>query len=64
MNKLVVLTLDDPALPAETTTGTAAFTPLYITCVSQHPQLRTRGFCWSKVLLPTCPCWQQLSHSD
>jgi len=22
--------------------------------------LRTGGFCWSKVLLPTCPCWWQL----
>jgi len=27
---------------------------------SQHPQLRTGGFCWSKVLLPACPCWRQL----
>ena len=24
--------------------------------VSRHPQLRTRGFCWREVLLPTCPC--------
>jgi len=22
--------------------------------------VRTGGFCWSKVLLPTCPCWWQL----
>ena len=37
--------------------------PLYrSTCVSRHTQLRTGGFCWSKVLLPTCPCWQQLVH--
>jgi len=27
-------------------------------------QLRTRGFCWSKRLLPACPCWQQLAHLD
>jgi len=27
------------------------------TCVSQHPQtLKTGGFCWSKDLLPACPC--------
>ena len=25
------------------------------TCVSRHPQSRTGGFCWSKVLLPACP---------
>ena len=30
--------------------------------VSQHPQLRTGGFSWSKVVLPTCPCWWQLVH--
>jgi len=34
------------------------------TCVSQHPQLRTGGFCWSKVLLPACPCWRHLAHSN
>jgi len=34
------------------------------TCVIQHFQLRTRGFCWCKVLLPMCPCrWQQV-HSN
>jgi len=33
--------------------------PLYrSTCISWHLQLRTGGFCWCKVLLPTCPCWQ------
>ena len=26
---------------------------------SQQLQLRTGGFCWCKVLLPACPCWQQ-----
>jgi len=37
--------------------------PLYRkTCVSRHPQLRTGGFCWSKVLLTICSCWQQLVH--
>ena len=37
--------------------------PLYRTiCVSQHPQLRTGGFCRSEVLLPACPCWWQLVH--
>ena len=28
----------------------------YVTCVSWHHQLRTGGFCWDEVLLPTCPC--------
>ena len=28
------------------------------------PPLRTGGFCWSEGLLPACPCWQQLVHSD
>ena len=38
--------------------------PLYrTTCISHHPQLRTRGFCWSKDLLPACPCWLQPVHS-
>jgi len=22
------------------------------------------GFCWNKVLLPTCPSWRQLAQSD
>jgi len=34
------------------------------TGVSRHPELRTRGFCWSKILLPTCRCWRQLAHMD
>ena len=34
------------------------------TCVSRQLQLRTGGFCWCKVLLPTCPCWRQPAHSD
>ena len=34
------------------------------TCVSQHLQLRTGGFCWCEVLLPACRCWQQPAHSD
>jgi len=39
--------------------------PLYrTTCISRHSQLRTGGFCWSKVLLPACRCWWQLAHSD
>jgi len=33
-------------------------------CVSRHPQLRIGGFCWSKVLLPTCPYWWQPAHLD
>jgi len=28
-------------------------------CVSRHLQLRAEGFCWCKVLLPACPCWQK-----
>jgi len=48
-----------------TTTNTIILRPLYRTiCVSRHSQLRTGGLCRSKVLLPTCPCWQQLAHSD
>jgi len=44
---------------------TTVLRPLYrTTCVSQHPQLRTGGFCWSKVLLPRRPCWRQLAHLD
>ena len=31
--------------------------PLYRTaCVSRHPEFRTGGFYWSKVLQPACPC--------
>jgi len=44
---------------------TTVLWPLYrTTCVSRHPQLRTGGFCWSRVLLPTRPCWWQLAHLD
>jgi len=28
------------------------------------PWVRTGGFCWCKVLLPACPCWQEPAHSD
>jgi len=35
-----------------------------VTCANQHPQLRTGGYCWSKVLLPTHPSWWQVAHSD
>jgi len=47
-------------------TTTAVLWSLYRTaCVSwQAPELRTGGFCWSKILLPACPCWRQLVHSD
>ena len=31
------------------------------TCISQNLQLRTQGFCWSKVLLAACHCWRQLT---
>jgi len=38
------------------TTAAAVLWPLYGTaCIGQHPQLRARGFGWSKVLLPACP---------
>jgi len=37
--------------------------PLYrSTCVRRNPQWTTEWFCWSKVLLLACPCWQQLVH--
>ena len=40
-----------------TTTTTAVSWPLYrSTCIIRHLQSRTGGFCWCKVLLPTCPC--------
>jgi len=42
------------------TTTTIVLWPLYTsTCITWHFQLRTGGFCQCKVLLPTCPCWQQ-----
>ena len=44
---------------------TVIFQPLYRSaCVNHHLQWRTRGFYWSKVLLPACPCWWQLMHLD
>jgi len=43
-----------------TTTGNTLLSSYRTTCASQHPQLRTGRFCWSKVLLPTCPCWWHL----
>jgi len=47
-----------------TTTTTTILWPLYgITCISWCPQLRTAVFL-SKVLLPACPCWRHLAHSD
>jgi len=33
-------------------------------CFSQHHQLRTGGFCWCRLLLPACPCWQHPVHLD
>jgi len=48
-----------------TTSTTTVIRPLYrLTCVSQHLELKTGGFCWCKVLLPACPCWWQPAHSD
>ena len=39
---------------------TIAVWPLYrTTCVNGHPQLRTEGFCWSKVSLRACHCWRK-----
>jgi len=48
------------------TTNITVLQPLHrTTCISRHSQsLRTDGFCWDKVLLPTCPCWRQLAHLD
>jgi len=44
---------------------TTILQPLYrTTCISWHLQLRTGGFHWSKLLLPACSCWLQLTHSD
>jgi len=48
-----------------THTNHTYFWPLYkSTSVSQYPQLRTGGFCWTKVLLPTCSCRWQLANLD
>ena len=48
-----------------TITTTTVLQPLYrSTCVSQHLQLRTGGFCCCKVLLPACRCWWQPMHLD
>jgi len=34
---------------------TTVLRPLYrTTCISRHPQSRTGGFSWNKVLLPAC----------
>ena len=33
-------------------------------CTGWHPQSKTGKFCWRWVLLPACPCWQQIAHSD
>jgi len=48
------------------TTTTIVLRPLQMsTFISWHLQfLRTGGFCWCKVLLPACPCWQQPAHTD
>ena len=46
------------------TTTTAILRPLCRSSfVSRHLQLTTGGFCWCKVLLTACPCWQQPAHS-
>ena len=48
-----------------TTTTTTILQPLYrTTCISQHLQLRTGRFCWSKVLMPMCCCWRQVANLD
>jgi len=33
-------------------------------CCTWHPQLKTGGFCRSKILLPTCHCRQQIQLLD
>ena len=38
--------------------------PFYGHYTGQLALAGTEGFYWSKVLLPTCPCWRQLAHSD
>ena len=47
-------------LTTTTTTTTTISRQLHRTTC----QLRTGGFCWSKALLPTCPCWWQQAHSE
>jgi len=34
------------------------------TCVYRRHQLRSGGFCWSKVSSPVCPCWRQMVDSN
>ena len=44
---------------------TTILRPLYrSTGVSRHLHLKTGGFCWCRVLQPTCPCWRQPAISD
>jgi len=48
-----------------TATTTTILWPLHrLSCVSWHPQLRTKGSCWSKMLLPAYPYQRQLAHSN
>jgi len=43
-----------------TQTITTILRPLYRSaCVCGHPHLISWGYCWCKVLLLVCPCWQQ-----
>ena len=45
------------------TTTNTILQPLYRTTdISQHPHLRTEGYCQNKVLLPACSCWWQPAH--
>ena len=44
------------------TTTTILWPSYRSTCVSWHLELRTRGFCWYKILLPACPCRRQPAH--
>lgn len=33
-------------------------------CASRQTQVRTKRFCWSDILTPTCPSRQQQLHTD
>ena len=36
----------------------------HVTAINQHSSWKTGVFYWSRVLLPTCPCWRQVAHLD
>jgi len=63
-HKMVVCVRVWYIIPTHITITTILWTLKRTTGISQHLQLRTRGFSWRKVLLQACPWWYQLVHLD